>query len=188
MPTAKNLSPEQKVLAFIKENKLVARGEKLVVAVSGGPDSVCLLYILAALRQELGIDLHIAHLNHQLRGKDSDADARYVTALAKKLNIPATIASRDVKAYQKQNRLSLEEAAREVRYDFLAGVAIEIGATKVAVGHTSDDHIETILMHLIRGSGTKGLGGLSPLNKLKLPGGSLTVIRPHFELKPRGNG
>jgi len=180
--TVKIPTPEQKVLAFIKENKLVARGEKLVVAVSGGPDSVCLIYVLAALRQELGIDLHIAHLNHQLRGKDSAADARYVAALAKKLNIPATIASKDVKAYQKQHRLSLEEAAREVRYDFLAGVAAKVRATKVAVGHTSDDHIETVLMHLIRGSGTKGLGGLSPLNKLKLPGGSLTVIRPILNL------
>jgi tRNA(Ile)-lysidine synthase len=182
VPSTKNLTPEQTVLAFIKENKLVARGEKLVVAVSGGPDSVCLLYILFALRQELGINLHIAHLNHQLRGKDSAADARYVTAIAKKLNIPATIASEDVKSYQKQHRLSLEEAAREVRYDFLAGVAAKAGATKVAVGHTSDDHIETVLMHLIRGSGTKGLGGLSPLNKLKLHGGSLTVIRPLVNL------
>ena len=118
-------SPEQKVLSFIRDNNLVSRREQLVVAVSGGPDSVCLLYILAELRQELGIDLHIAHLNHQLRGKDSAADARYVAGLAKKLNIPATIASRDVKAYQKQHRLSLEEAAREVRYSFLAEVAKE---------------------------------------------------------------
>ena len=115
MPSAKNLSPEQRVLTFIKDNNLAAHGEKLVVAVSGGADSVCLLYILATLRKELCIGLHIAHLNHQLRGKDSDADARYVTSLAKKLGIPATIASQDVKAYQKQHRLSLEEAAREVR-------------------------------------------------------------------------
>jgi tRNA(Ile)-lysidine synthase len=180
--TVKTTPLEQKVLAFIKENKLVARGERLVVAVSGGPDSVCLLYILAELRKELGINLHIAHLNHQLRGKASDADTRYVTMLGKKLNITATIASRDVKAYQKTHRLSLEEAAREVRYTFLTDVAAKVRATKVAVGHTADDHIETILMHLIRGSGTKGLRGLSPLNKLKLSDGSLTVIRPLLNL------
>jgi tRNA(Ile)-lysidine synthase len=182
VPTAKIPSPEQRVLAFIKENNLVSRRERLVVAVSGGPDSVCLLYILAALRQELPIDLHIAHLNHQLRGKDSDADARYVAGLAKRLGIPATIASQDVIAYQKQHRLSLEEAARLVRYSFLAGVAAKVGAVKAAVGHTSDDHIETMLMHLLRGSGTKGLRGLMPVSKLSPSGGSLTVIRPLLDL------
>ncbi len=182
MPTAKTPSPEQRVLAIIKENKLVSPHERLVVAVSGGPDSVCLLHILTTLRHELDIDLHVAHLNHQLRGKDSVADARYVANLAKKLGIPATIASRDVKSYQKQHRLSLEEAAREVRYQFLTSIADKLGATKVAVGHTADDHIETMLMHLIRGSGTKGLRGLSSLNKLNVSGGSLTVIRPLLDL------
>jgi tRNA(Ile)-lysidine synthase len=182
VPIQKNPSPEQKVLAFIKENSLVSRRERLVVAVSGGPDSVCLLHILAELRKELAFDLHIAHLDHQLRGKDSAADARYVSGLAKRLGIPATIASRDVKSYQKQHRLSLEEAAREVRYSFLAEVAAEVGAAKVAVGHTADDHIETMLMHLIRGSGIKGLRGLVPVNKLNVSGGSLTVIRPLLDL------
>jgi tRNA(Ile)-lysidine synthase len=182
VPIQKNPSPEQRVLAFIKENNLVSRRERLVVAVSGGPDSVCLLHILAELRKELAIDLHIAHLNHQLRGKDSAADARYVVGLAKRLGIPATIASRDVKSYQKQHRLSLEEAAREVRYSFLADIAAEVGVAKVAVGHTADDHIETMLMHLIRGSGIKGLRGLAPVSKLNVSGGSLTVIRPLLNL------
>jgi tRNA(Ile)-lysidine synthase len=181
LPTFKVPPPEQKVLAFIKEKNLISRRERLVIAVSGGPDSVCLLHILAQLRQELGIDLHIAHLNHQLRGKDSAADARYVAGLAKKLGIPATIASRDIKSYQRTHRLSLEEAAREVRYDFLAEVATEVGASKVAVGHTADDHIETVLMHFLRGSGIKGLRGLSPVNQLKVTGGTLTVIRPLLE-------
>jgi tRNA(Ile)-lysidine synthase len=175
-------TPEQRVLEFIKNNNLLSRRERLVVAVSGGPDSVCLLYILADLRKELGFDLHVAHLDHQLRGKDSAADARYVAGLARRLGIPAAIASRDVKSYQKQHRLSLEEAAREVRYSFLAEVAAEVGASKVAVGHTADDHIETMLMHLLRGSGIKGLRGLTPLNRLNMPGGSLTIIRPLLEL------
>ena len=182
MPTVKNPSPEQKVLSFINEKKLVSRYEKLVVAVSGGVDSVCLLYILASLRKQLEIDLHIAHLNHQLRGKDSAADARYVSTLAKRLGIPATIATQDVKAYQKQRRLSLEEAAREVRYSFLAEVAAKVGAAKVAAGHTASDHTETMLMHLIRGSGMRGLRGLAPVSRLKVSGGSLTVIRPLLEL------
>ena len=91
------------------------------MAVSGGPDSVCLLHILYTLRKELDINLHIAHLNHQLRGAESDADAAYVKALARRLKIPATIESADVRSFQKKHRLTLEEAAREVRYSFLAG-------------------------------------------------------------------
>jgi len=182
LPIANKPSIEQRVLSFIKDNKLVSRGEKLVVAVSGGADSVCLIHILAGLRKELGITLHIAHLNHQLRGKDSDADARYVAALAKKLGIPATVESEDVKAYQKQNRLTLEEAAREVRYSFLAQVAAEAGATKAATGHTADDHIVTVLMHLVRGSGMRGLRGLAPRNVLKTTAGDLTIIKPILEL------
>jgi tRNA(Ile)-lysidine synthase len=185
MPNEKASVLQQKVLAYMREKGLVSKGEKLLVAVSGGQDSVCLLHILAGLKQELGIDLHIAHLNHRLRGRDAEADAEYVAGLAKRLDIPATIDSRDVKLYQKQHRLSLEEAAREVRYDFLSAVAKKAGAHKVAVGHTSDDHIETLLMHLVRGSGINGLRGLIPATKLKTSGGSLAVIRPLLCLSRR---
>jgi tRNA(Ile)-lysidine synthase len=175
-------TPEQKVLRFIQERQLVTGGETLVVAVSGGPDSVCLLHILSGLRKELGIELHIAHLNHQLRGAESEADAEYVAGLARRLGIPATIESRDVRSYRSQHHVSLEEAAREVRYTFLAGVAADVGAERVAVGHTADDHVETILMHLIRGSGTRGMRGLLPISRWKSPAGSLTIIRPLLEL------
>jgi len=148
------------------------------VAVSGGPDSVCLLHILANLQAELKIRLHLAHLNHQLRGAESEADASYVSQLAHQLSIPATIEQRDVKAYQARQHLSLEEAAREVRYTFLAQVARSIDADQVAVGHTIDDHTETILMHLIRGTGTRGLRGLQPCSRWQSSGNSLTIIRP----------
>ena len=169
---------EQKVRRFIRENRLVSSQEKLVVAVSGGPDSVCLLYVLVNLQQELGITLHIAHLNHQLRGAESEADAQYVADLAHHLSIPATIERREVTAYQAQKHISLEEAAREVRYAFLAEVAKSVGAERVAVGHTTDDHIETILMHLIRGTGTRGLRGLQPYTRWQSSGDSLAIIRP----------
>jgi len=169
---------EPRVLHFIQEQHLVAGQQKLVVAVSGGPDSVCLLHILVKLREKLGISLHVAHLNHQLRGAEAEADAQYVADLARQLDLPATIERRDVKAYQAKQRLSLEEAAREVRYTFLAQVARSIEADRVAVGHTVDDHIETILMHLIRGTGTKGLRGLQPSSRWQSPDISLTVIRP----------
>ncbi len=169
---------EQRVWHFIREQRLIPEPQKLVVAVSGGPDSVCLLHILVNLRAELSITLHVAHLNHQLRGTEAEADARYVADLAHELNVPATVESRDVRSYRARRRISLEEAAREVRYNFLTEVARSVGATRVAVGHTQDDHIETILMHLIRGSGLRGLRGLLPLTHWLSAENSITVIRP----------
>jgi tRNA(Ile)-lysidine synthase len=183
MPNLQTFSPVQKVLDYIRVKKLVSPGERLVVAVSGGPDSVCLLYILAELCEEFGITLHVAHLDHRLRGKDSVADAAYVAGMARRLSLPATIEARDVNVYRKKNRLSLEEAAREVRYTFLAQVAGSIGATNVAVGHTADDHIETILMHLLRGSGTRGLRGLLPVSPWPSGAMGLTVVRPLLVLR-----
>lgn len=174
--------PETRVLRFIREQDLILRGQTVVVAVSGGPDSVCLLHILLKLQRELDIRLHVAHLNHQLRGAESEADAGYVAGLAHRLDIPATIEPRDVKAYQAQHHTSPEEAAREVRYTFLAQVAAAVGAERVAVGHTIDDQVETILMHLIRGSGTRGLRGLQPLSRWQSADTSLTVIRPLLTL------
>lgn len=169
---------ESRVLSFIEEHRLLAGQHQLVVAVSGGQDSVCLLHILVSLQERLKLKLHVAHLNHQLRGAESAADAQYVAQLAKQLGVPATLEERDVKDYQARQRLSLEEAAREVRYTFLAQVARSIGADRVAVGHTTDDHIETILMHLIRGAGTRGLRGLQPSSQWQSAGASLTIVRP----------
>ncbi len=173
---------EQRVLGFVQQHHLVSGGKKLLVAVSGGPDSVCLLHILVKLQEELKAKLHVAHLNHQLRGAESEADADYVSDLAHQWGVPATIERRDVKGYQARQRLSLEEAAREVRYSFLTQVAGAIGANRVAVGHTKDDHIETILMHLIRGAGTRGLRGLQPYTEWKSKTGSLIIIRPLLEI------
>ncbi len=168
----------ERVLLFIREQGLITGQPKLVVAVSGGPDSVCLLHILVKLREKLGLRLHVAHLDHQLRGDESEADARYVADLARQLDIPATIERRDVRAYQARHRLSPEEAAREVRYDFLGRVAQTAGTDRAAVGHTVDDHIETILMHLIRGTGTRGLRGLQPSSQWPSSASRLTIIRP----------
>jgi tRNA(Ile)-lysidine synthase len=174
---------DQRVLAFIQENRLVSCGQTLLVAVSGGQDSVCLLHVLNNLQSMLGISLHVAHLDHQLRGKDSTADARYVAALAKKLGIPCTVEKRDVLKYQKENGLSLEEAAREVRYGFLAETAKSIGADSAAIGHTLDDQAETILLHLIRGTGTKGLRGLQPVTDWPYPFHKLKIIRPLLDVR-----
>ncbi|MFC1980306.1 tRNA lysidine(34) synthetase TilS, partial [Chloroflexota bacterium] len=168
----------ERVLRYIQEHHLISSHQPLVIAVSGGPDSVCLLHILSKLQEDFSARLHVAHLNHQLRSAESDADAQYVSDLARRLDIPATIEGRDVKGYKARAHVSLEEAAREVRYTFLTQVAKSIGADRAAVGHTTDDHIETILMHLIRGSGTRGLRGLQPYTEWKSEKESLRVIRP----------
>ena len=155
------------------------------MAVSGGPDSVCLLYTLLNLKETLHIDLHIAHLNHQLRGVDSRKDAQFVSELARQLGIPSTIAERDVRKYQDEHHLTLEEAAREARYTFLHEVVKAVVADAVAVGHTRDDNVETILMHLVRGTGTRGLRGLQPVNQWPLSNqktDTITIIRPLLEV------
>ncbi len=144
-----------------------------MVAVSGGPDSVCLLYVLASLKDELGLKLHVAHLDHMLR-VESAADASYVASITSRLDIPSTLDRVDVQAYQKEHKLSFEEAAREVRYSFLADTAKYVGAYAVAAGHTSDDNVETVLMHILRGSGTRGLRGLQPCSQVF----GVDVVRP----------
>jgi len=176
---------EQQVKRFIQQHNLFKKGSCLLLAVSGGVDSTCFLYILSNLSRDMGIKLHVAHLNHMLRGAESEADAEYVEKLAINLGMPATIEERDAEAYQKEQRISLEEAAREVRYRFLADVASDIGADCIVTGHTLDDHVETVLMHIIRGTGTKGLVGLRPCNQWQLAGSIITVARPLLEVSRR---
>jgi tRNA(Ile)-lysidine synthase len=157
---------ESKALDFIQRYSLIPRKELVVVGVSGGADSVCLLHVLAKWQKEPEIKLHIAHLNHQLRGVESEADAEYVSNLAGSLGIPVTIDRQDVAAYRAERNCSIEEAARELRYAFLARVAREVGAHRVAIGHTRDDYVETILMHILRGTGITGLCGLAPCSPM----------------------
>ncbi len=136
----------------------------LVVAVSGGPDSMALLHALASLRERAGLQLHVAHLDHNFR-EEAEEDARFVATVSSQLGIPVTVERVDPVAYQKEMRVSsFEEAAREVRYGFLAGVATNRAATSVALGHTADDLAETVLMHIIRGSGIHGLRGMAELS------------------------
>lgn len=186
---------KQRVLQFIQKEGLIPGGrgrgggeneksEKiLLVGVSGGPDSVCLLHILDQLKEYLGVSLHVTHLNHMLRGASADDDARYVAELAQHLGIPATVEKRDVASYRRERRISLEEAAREVRYEFFSQVAESIGAGRIALGHTQDDQVETILMHLVRGTGLAGLRGMGPITTWRsLKRGALLVVRPLLEV------
>jgi tRNA(Ile)-lysidine synthase len=127
----------------------------------------------------LDVSLHVAHLNHMLRGRESDDDAEYVVKIAASLGVGITVEGREVRSYRAQHHLSLEDGARRLRYQFFAAVAGEVGAEAVAVGHTADDQVETVLMRLIRGAGTRGLQGMRPATKWPSVGGQgLTVIRP----------
>ena len=156
----------RQVVSFIRRERLLSAGEKVVVGVSGGPDSLCLLHVLDACRAELGVDLHIAHLNHLIRGSEAEADAQFVAGLAGRWGIPCTGEARDVPAVARRHRLALEEAARRVRYAFLLEVAHREGATRIAVGHNADDQSETVLMHWLRGAGLAGLRGMLPSTRM----------------------
>ena len=139
-------------------------GAALIVAASGGPDSTALLRALHRLAPDFRLRLHLAHLNHDFRGAEADHDAAFVQQLADRLGLPASIDRQDPIAYQKQRRLSsFEQAAREMRYAFLAAVAQSARAPAIALGHTADDQAETVLMHLLRGAGPQGLRGMSEL-------------------------
>ena len=137
-------------------------GVTLVAACSGGPDSTALLLCLARLREAHGFSLRVAHLNHDFRGAEAEADAEFVRELAGRLGLDCHIAKADPLEYQRRRgRASFEQCAREMRYHFLAGAAAAAGAAAVVTGHTADDQAETVLLHLLRGAGLSGLRGMS---------------------------
>ncbi len=155
-----------------------AGNTRLLTAVSGGPDSLALLYSLYALREELGLELVGAHLDHGLRGEESAADAAFVESVFETLSLDLFVESANVLTQGAASGTSLEEAAREARYDFLARSAAACGAAAVALGHTSDDQAETVLMNIIRGSGLSGLKGMRTLSSMRRRGAELMLMRP----------
>jgi tRNA(Ile)-lysidine synthase len=158
-----NINLITKMKAAIRRFNMIEPKDTVLAGVSGGPDSVALLYALYECRDELAITLHIAHLNHSFRGEESDRDAEYVRTLAERLNIPATIEKIDVPKIRRTLRLSAEEAARIVRHDFLNRTADRIRADRIALAHTADDVAETVLLNLTRGTGVDGLAGIPPV-------------------------
>ena len=176
---------DRKVLASLRRAGLADLNKTLVVGVSGGPDSSTLLYSLNRLRGPLGIDLHVCHLNHDFRGDEADEDARFVESLAQELGLPVTVEKQDPIAYQRQQGISsFEQGAREMRYEFMSRVAHQVGAPAVAVGHTSDDLAETVLLHILRGAGLPGLRGMTEVAPWPWPPGLETpfIFRPLLEV------
>ena len=161
------------------------RNATLVVAVSGGPDSSTLLLALHRLAVSHQVQLHVAHLIHDLRGQESDEDAQFVAGMAADLNLPVTVHRADPVTYQRENRISsFEQATRGLRYAFLADNARRLDASAVAVGHTRDDQAETVLQHLLRGTGLTGLAGMREVTPWPWPGHSpkLELFRPLLQV------
>jgi tRNA(Ile)-lysidine synthase len=153
---------EQRVLAHIGRRKMLNPGDRIGVAVSGGADSVGLLRLLEALRGRLGITLLVVHFDHCLRGTESDADAEFVIELARDRGIECVVERGDVLAAASKNKWNLEDAGRRMRYAFFDQLVAQRKASSVAVAHTEDDQAETVLAHLLRGTGLTGLAGIHP--------------------------
>jgi tRNA(Ile)-lysidine synthase len=163
----------------LKAMQILAPGEKVIVGVSGGADSLALMHLFVQVRDEMGIVPHVVHVHHGIRGKEADEDAVFVEQIAQAWAVPYTIQHVDVLALVKQQRLSLEEAARKARYSILAQAATNVGTQLIAVAHNADDQAETVLMHLLRGSGLAGLRGILPIVSLD---GQSTIVRPLLDV------
>jgi tRNA(Ile)-lysidine synthase len=174
---------QEKFKKVIWKSELISFGDRVLVAVSGGPDSVALLHVLCNLQDELGLHLEVAHLEHGMRGAEAKDDARFVRELAERLNLPVHIKEVSVPRLRSQaGRGNLEELARLERLRFFAEVARRRNLNKIATAHTQDDQAETVLMRLLRGSGRKGLGGIAPRQPVNVAGAEssngVTIIRP----------
>ncbi|MDM8527366.1 tRNA lysidine(34) synthetase TilS [Anaerolineales bacterium HSG24] len=156
----------QQIAEFCRNNDLLAASDTIVVGVSGGADSLCLLHVLLTIRTTIPLTLIVAHLNHQLRGTESEKDELFVKDIAAQWQLPIVVERHNISQIATYNKQSIEEASRYTRYQFLGRVAQQVDASKIAVGHHADDQVETVLMHLIRGSGLSGLRGMLPLTSL----------------------
>jgi tRNA(Ile)-lysidine synthase len=151
-----------RVYGVIRRTRMLKPGERVGVAVSGGADSVALLRMLEGLRERLGITLLVVHFNHKLRGAESDADAQFVEELARARGLECIVGCEDVAAAAATHRWNLEDAARRLRYAFFERMVAEGRATRIVVAHTADDQAETVLAHILRGTGPAGLAGIYP--------------------------
>ncbi|MEO0080509.1 MAG: tRNA lysidine(34) synthetase TilS [candidate division WOR-3 bacterium] len=146
-------------LETVNRWELLPRGCRVLVAVSGGPDSVCLLDLLRAVARRFELKLCAFHMNHRLR-PTAERDEGFVRKLCADWDVPLTVVRSDVAAYARRHRLGLEEAGRELRYHHLARIAKRLGCDRIALGHTADDNLETIILNLARGAGLRGLSGI----------------------------
>lgn len=153
-----------KVREWIERHKMLASGDNILVACSGGPDSLALLHIFHTIRLEYNISVFAVHVDHMFRGLESAQEAEFVVNFCKERGIVCYHAAIDVPKFILQSRLSAQEAARTVRYEYLRSIAEELGGAKIATGHHRDDQAETVLIHILRGAGSAGIRGMQPVN------------------------
>ncbi len=153
---------ENKVFSYIREHQMLLPGERVVAGISGGADSVCLLFVLLEWKRQFGLEPVVVHINHGIR-KEAVEDACFVKDLCERYDIPFYLREADIPMLAEESRCSEEEAGRNFRYQVFEEIAIETGATRIAVAHNLNDRGETMLFHLFRGSGIKGLTGIAPV-------------------------
>jgi tRNA(Ile)-lysidine synthase len=182
---ARSLQPPRALLArvrrYVLDRDLIAPNSRVLVGVSGGPDSTALLLLLASLRRSLGFQLAGAHFDHGLRGaRPAERERNAVRELCKQLDVPFSSGAGDVRTHARRGRLSIEEAARELRYRFLARAARAAHCDAVATGHTRNDQAETVLMRLLRGTGLRGLAAMAPSSAwpVRTRGAAPRLLRP----------
>lgn len=164
---------EEKIFQTIKKFDMLSFNDRVLIGVSGGPDSVTLLNVLLSFKKRYNLSFFIAHLDHMLRGEESDEDVNFVKNLAQELDLPCEIKSCNLTKIARKEHLTLEEAARKYRYKFYLETAKKFKANKIALGHNADDQAETVLMRFLRGSGLEGLMGIPPVRG--------KIIRPLIE-------
>lgn len=168
----------EKVLGYIRGHALLRAGQRVGVAVSGGADSVALLRLLLELRTELGLVPAVVHFNNRIRGAEADADEQFVRSLAERFDLFCHVGSADVPAHARNTGISLETAARDLRYGYFRDLCVSLPLDKIAVAHSQDDQAETVLLRLVRGAGTRGLAGIYPALPLGDGGSGVGLVRP----------
>lgn len=167
-----------KVSKYINSNKLIEKGDRIIIGVSGGADSVCLLHILFSLYKDTDVKLIAVHVHHGIRGKEADEDEAFVRDLCNNLGVEFVAYHYDMKLTAKEEGLSEEEAGRKIRYQSFLEASKKNKCNKVAIAHNKNDSAETFLFNLFRGSGIKGLTGINPMVTMKTDTGDITIIRP----------
>ena len=170
----------KKVLNFVKKNRIFEYGDRVILGVSGGADSVCMLHLLYSLQEELGITLYVVHVNHGIRKEEAERDAEFVRRISERLGLPYQVFHLNVPGIAREKKMSEEEAGRQARYEIFENVAMEMNANKIAVAHNLNDNSETVLFNLFRGSKLKGLTGI-PVRRGKIVRPILCLSRTEIE-------
>lgn len=165
---------EKRVYSYVKANRIFEPGDKVVLGLSGGADSVCLLLMLNYLRHSMNIDIFAVHVNHMIRGEEAVRDRIFCENLCKEYNVELEVFEIDVTALAKEKKLTVEEAGRNARYEAFGHIAKKYGANKIAVAHHKNDQAETVLHNLFRGTGIRGLSGMRPAND--------NIVRPLLDV------